>query len=139
MGLGGALGLAEKSRFLRLRLRNGNAKGLRNGDANGVESVHSHPCAMKLRMDGAPEHLWPVREKQIPSLRCGMEMQKALRGEVVEKGLHFAGGVGVSGTLGGFDAFFEARNSFVAAVEFRQGLRGHLVGGDVVWVVLDEG
>jgi|GEM_PF-3416600 len=40
---------------------------------------------MKLRMDGAPEHLWPVREKQIPSLRCGMEMQKGY-GMEMQKG-----------------------------------------------------
>ena len=61
------------------------------------------------------------------------------KSEVVEEGLHFAGGVGVVGAVGGGEAFFEAGDGFFGAAEFGEGLRGHLVGGDVVGVVLDEG
>jgi hypothetical protein len=60
-------------------------------------------------------------------------------GEVVEEGLHFAGGVGVVGAVGGGDAFVEAGDGFCGAALFGEGLGGHLVGGDVGGVVLDEG
>ena len=56
----------------------------------------------------------------------------------VEEGLHFAGGVGVVGALGGGEAFFQAGNGFFGAAEFGKGLGGHLVAGDVVGVVVDE-
>jgi hypothetical protein len=60
-------------------------------------------------------------------------------GEVVEEGLHFAGGVSVVGALGGGKARFEACNGFISAALLGHGLSGHLVRGDVVGVVLDEG
>jgi hypothetical protein len=59
--------------------------------------------------------------------------------EVVEESLHLAGGVGVAGVTGGFEAGLEAGDGFFGAAEFGEGLRGHLVGGDVVGIVADEG
>jgi hypothetical protein len=60
-------------------------------------------------------------------------------GEVVEEGLHFARGVGIVCAVGGGDAFVEAGDGFFGAALFGEGLGGHLVGGDVGGVVLDEG
>jgi hypothetical protein len=57
----------------------------------------------------------------------------------VEEGLHFAGGVGVVGALGGGEAFFQAGDGFLSAAEFGECLGGHLVAGDVIGVVVDEG
>jgi hypothetical protein len=47
--------------------------------------------------------------------------------------------VGVVGALGGGEALFQAGDGFVSAAQFGEGLGGHLVGGDVIRVVLDEG
>jgi hypothetical protein len=57
----------------------------------------------------------------------------------VEEGLHFAGGVGVVRALGSGESFFQASDSFFGAAQFGEGLGRHLVGGDVVGVVVDEG
>ena len=43
----------------------------------------------------------------------------------------------VVGAVGGRDAFVEAGEGFFGAAKFDEGLGGHLVGGDVVGVVLD--
>jgi len=50
-----------------------------------------------------------------------------------------AGGVGVVGAVGGRDAFVEAGEGSFGLALFDEGLGGHLVGGDVVGVVLDAG
>jgi hypothetical protein len=63
----------------------------------------------------------------------------SLESEIVEEGLHFAGCVGIVGSVGCSDAVVEAGDGFFGAALFGEGLRGHLVGGDVGWVVLDEG
>ena len=68
----------------------------------------------------------------------GYGVNEDLCGEVVEEGLHFAGGVVVAGACRGCEAFVEASDRFFVAVELGEGLRGHLVGGDVVGIVLDE-
>jgi hypothetical protein len=52
--------------------------------------------------------------------------------------LHLAGGVDVVCALGCGDAFFKMSNGLVGAAQFGQGLGGHLVGGNVVGVVVDE-
>lgn len=54
-------------------------------------------------------------------------------------GFHFGEGVLVVGAVGGGDAVVEAGEGFVCAAELGEGLGGHLVGGDVVGVVADEG
>jgi hypothetical protein len=59
--------------------------------------------------------------------------------EVIEKSLHLARGMGVAGALGGGEAFFQACDGFVGAAQFGEGLSGHLVGWDVVGIVVDEG
>lgn len=61
-----------------------------------------------------------------------------LKREVIEKGLHFAGSVSIVGVLGGSETFFQARNCFVGTAQFGEGLSGHLVGRNVIRVVLDE-
>jgi hypothetical protein len=61
-----------------------------------------------------------------------------LGAEVFAHGFHFGQGVLVVGAVGGGDAFVEAGQGFFGAALFCEGLRGHLVGGDVVGVVLDE-
>jgi hypothetical protein len=53
--------------------------------------------------------------------------------------LHFTGGVGVVGALGGGEAFFQAGDGFFGTTEFGEGLGRHLVARDVVWVVADKG
>jgi hypothetical protein len=53
--------------------------------------------------------------------------------------LHFSGRVGVVGALSGGKAFFQAGDGFVGAALSGEGLGGHLVGGDVVRIVVDEG
>jgi hypothetical protein len=58
--------------------------------------------------------------------------------EVIEDGLHLAGGVGVVGAVGGFEAGSEAGAGFFGAAELDEGLGGHLIGGDVVGVVADQ-
>ena len=58
--------------------------------------------------------------------------------EVIEKGLHFSGGVGVVGALGGAEACLQARDGFLGAPQFGEGLGGHLVARDIVGVVVDE-
>ena len=60
-------------------------------------------------------------------------------GEIVEESLHFTGGVGVVGALGGGEAFFQAGDGLFGAAEFGEGLGGHLVARDVVGVVVDKG
>lgn len=59
--------------------------------------------------------------------------------EVVEEGLHFAGGMDVAGALGGVEALCQACDRFVRATELGEGLGRHLVGGNVVGVVVNEG
>jgi hypothetical protein len=59
--------------------------------------------------------------------------------EVIEQSLHLAGGVGVVGAVSGGDTLIEAGDGLFSAALFGEGLRGHLVGGDVGGVVLDEG
>jgi hypothetical protein len=44
----------------------------------------------------------------------------------------------VSGALGGGEAGVEAGDCLGCAAEFGKGLRRHLIGGDVIGVVLDE-
>ncbi len=63
----------------------------------------------------------------------------SLGSEVVQEGLHFACGVGIVGAVGGSDAFVEASDGFLGAALLSEGLGGHLIGGDVGRVVLDEG
>ena len=46
--------------------------------------------------------------------------------------------MGVVGPVGCGDAFVEAGDGFFGAALFGEGLGGHLVGGDVGGVVLDE-
>ena len=58
--------------------------------------------------------------------------------EVVEHGLHFAGGVGVVGASGSGEAGLEAGLGFFAATGFEELLGGHLVGGDVVGRVCND-
>jgi len=58
--------------------------------------------------------------------------------EVVEEGLHFAGGVSVVDALSGGDAFVKAGEGFFVSALFGEGLSGHLVRGDVVGIVSDE-
>ena len=53
--------------------------------------------------------------------------------------MHFTGGVGVVGALGGDEAFFEAGDGFFGTTQFGEGLGRHLVTRDVVWVVVDKG
>jgi len=53
--------------------------------------------------------------------------------------LHLAGGVGVVGAPCGGETFLQAGDGFFGAVVLCKGLGGHLVGGDVVGVVVDEG
>jgi hypothetical protein len=62
-----------------------------------------------------------------------------LAAEIVAEGFHFGDGALVVGAVGGRDAVVEAVEGFVGAAEFGEGLGGHLVGGDVVGTVLDEG
>ena len=64
---------------------------------------------------------------------------KSSDAEIVAEGFHFCNGVLVSGAVGGGDAVVETVEGFVGAAKSGEGLRGHLVGGDVVGVVLDEG
>src|ERR1700730_8948633 len=59
--------------------------------------------------------------------------------EVFAHGFHLGQGVLVAGAVGGGDAFVEAGQGFFGAALFCEGLGGHLVGGDVVGGVLDEG
>ncbi len=33
-------------------------RGKDKGKSGVVDGIHSHPCAVKLRMNGAPECLW---------------------------------------------------------------------------------
>ena len=44
----------------------------------------------------------------------------------------------VVGALGSGEALFQAADRFVGAAKFGESLGGHLVGGDVVGIVLDE-
>src|SRR6266851_9765156 len=69
----------------------------------------------------------------------GRRLDRGLCYEVVEESLHFIGGMGVACTLGDGKSLLEASDGFFSAAEFGEGLGGHLVGGDVVGVVLDEG
>ena len=76
---------------------------------------------------------------KVSGLQKSERCRFSLEAEVVEEGLHFAGCVGVVGAVGGGDAFVEAGDGFFGAALFGEGLGGHLVGGDVGGVVLDEG
>src|SRR5271156_5173152 len=67
----------------------------------------------------------------------GMDFSLSER-EVVEKGLHLARGGGVAGALGCGGAFFQACDGFVGAAKFSEGLGRHVVGRDVIGVVVDE-
>jgi len=53
--------------------------------------------------------------------------------------LHFTGGMGVVGAVGGGEAFFQTGDGFYGTAEFGEGLGGHLVARDIVWVVVDKG
>ena len=66
-------------------------------------------------------------------------MARLAGGEFVAHGGHFGEGVLVAGAVGGGDAGFEAVEGFFGAAECDQRLRGHLVGGHVVGIVLDAG
>jgi hypothetical protein len=59
--------------------------------------------------------------------------------EFFAHGFHFGEGVLVGGAVGGGDAIVQAGERFVGAVERNQGLRGHLIGGDVVGIAVDAG
>jgi hypothetical protein len=61
-----------------------------------------------------------------------------LDGEVVEQGLHLAGGVRVAGALGGGEPLVEEGDGLFAAAVAGEGLGGHLKGGDVVGVVHED-
>ncbi len=60
--------------------------------------------------------------------------------KIVEAGLRISlAACGVAGAVGrAARPSFEAGDGFFGAAEFGEGLGGHLVGGDVVGVVLDE-
>jgi hypothetical protein len=60
-----------------------------------------------------------------------------LEAEVVEEALHFRDGVGVANASGGGDAGVEAGDGLVVVALFGECLGRHLVGGDVIGVVLD--
>ena len=59
--------------------------------------------------------------------------------QVVEERLHLACCMRVVGALRRDKALFQAGNGFVGSTQFGERLRGHLVGGNVVGVVMDEG
>ena len=59
-----------------------------------VEIVHSHPCAMKLRMDGAPERWWRVERSRFLRFATEWKCKKLRNGN----------GGGVSGKMRGFFA-----------------------------------
>jgi len=65
-------------------------------------------------------------------------MRLALR-EFVAHGFHLGEGVLIASAVGGGDAGVEAGQGFLGAAEGDEGLRGHLVGGNVVGIVLDAG
>ena len=60
-------------------------------------------------------------------------------GEFFAHGVHFREGVLVVGAIGGGDAGVQLSEGLFGTAESDEGLRGHLVGGDVVGVVLDAG
>jgi len=69
----------------------------------------------------------------------GGEPKRLAGGEFVAHGGHFGEGVLVAGAIGGGDAGVQEFERLAGAAERGQGLRGHLVGGDVVVIVLDAG
>ncbi len=71
--------------------------------------------------------------------RMDWRLGRLAGGEVFAEGFHLGEGVLVAGAVGGGDALVEAVEGFGDVVEFGEGLRGHLVGGDVVGVVGDAG
>ena len=79
-------------------------------------------------MDGAPGRSGWVRISNAGSVD-----------EFFAHGFHLGEGVLVAGAVGGGDAGMEAFECGFGAAEFGEGLRGHLVGGDVVGGVGDEG
>jgi len=60
-------------------------------------------------------------------------------GEFFAHGFHFGEGVLVAGALGGGDAGMELFERGFGATQGDEGLRGHLVGGNVVGIVLNTG
>jgi hypothetical protein len=62
-----------------------------------------------------------------------------LDGEVFAEGFHLGEGVLVAGAVGGGDAEVKLVERGCGLVERDHGLRGHLVGGDVVGVASDAG
>jgi hypothetical protein len=59
--------------------------------------------------------------------------------EVFAHSFHLGEGVLVIGAISGGYAFVEAGQGLLGATLFDEGLGGHLVGGDVVGIVVDEG
>lgn len=59
--------------------------------------------------------------------------------KIVAEGLHFGEGMLVAGPVGSGYAGVEAFQGLGGAVELGKGLGGHLIGRNVVGVVLDEG
>jgi hypothetical protein len=59
--------------------------------------------------------------------------------EIVAESFHFGEGVLIVGAVGGGDAVVKTVEGFAGAAEFGEGLGGHLIGGNVVGAVLDEG
>jgi hypothetical protein len=60
-------------------------------------------------------------------------------GEFFAHGFHFGEGVLIAGAVGGGDAFVQAGQCVIDTVHRDHGLRGHLVGGDVVGIARDAG
>jgi len=93
-----------------------------NNEAGGLRPTH------RGAMDGAPVQSGRFRIRKDNS-----------GGKFFAHGLHFGEGVLVVGAVGGGDAGVEAFEGGLGAAEFGEGLRGHLVGGDVVGGVGEEG
>ena len=66
-------------------------------------------------------------------------MQVLTAGKFFAHGFHFGEGVLVAGAVGGGDALVQALEGLVDAAEGDERLGRHLVGGNVVGVVLDAG
>jgi hypothetical protein len=60
-------------------------------------------------------------------------------GKVFAQRFHFGQRVLVVGAVGGADAGVQVFESFVDAAQLGEGLRSHLVGGNVVWIAIDAG
>lgn len=98
--------------------------------------VGTFRCCPNARHPGHPNLL---KSTDLELEAHSYKLTACLLSQIVAEGLHFGEGVGVSGALGGGEAGVEAADGFGDAAELGEGLCGHLIGGDVVGVVLDEG